>query len=142
MPFCTQCGVEIQEEVNYCPECGAKMASFEDEITGPVKHCKQCGTPMPADMFYCLNCGMPFSDNKGKDFDTVQTRVLMQFGVWKNKWIALLLCIFGGWLGIHRFYEGKVVTGVLYLCTLGLFGVGWLVDIVRIACKPNPYRVK
>lgn len=141
MPFCTQCGVEIPEEVNYCPECGARMIPTKDEIMGPTKCCKQCGELMPADMFYCLNCGAPF-DDKSEDFDAVQARVRMQFGVWKNKWIALLLCILLGWLGIHRFYEGKIVSGFLYLCTLGFFGIGWLIDIVRIACKPNPYRVK
>ena len=42
----------------------------------------------------------------------------------------MLLCIFLGWIGVHRFYEGKTVTGVLYLCTFGLLGIGWIVDIV------------
>lgn len=42
----------------------------------------------------------------------------------------MLLCIFLGWMGAHRFYEGKKVTGVLYLLSLGLFGIGWIVDIV------------
>lgn len=141
MPFCTQCGVEIPEEVSYCPECGARMAPAKDAAIGSTKCCKQCGELMPADMFYCLNCGAPF-DDKSEDFDAVQARVRMQFGVWKNKWTALLLCILLGWLGIHRFYEGKIVSGFLYLCTLGFFGIGWLIDIIRIACKPNPYRVK
>ena len=66
----------------------------------------------------------------------------MQTGTWRNKWIALLLCVFFGWLGVHRFYEGKVFTGLLYLCTLGFFGIGWIVDIVRLTKKPNPYRAK
>ncbi|HIT34056.1 MAG TPA: TM2 domain-containing protein [Candidatus Faecousia intestinigallinarum] len=51
----------------------------------------------------------------------------------KNKITALLLCIFLGWLGIHRFYVGKIGTGLLYLFTGGLFGVGWLIDIIMIA---------
>lgn len=51
----------------------------------------------------------------------------------KNKLVALLLCIFLGELGIHRFYVGKVGTGILYLFTCGLFGIGWVVDIIRIA---------
>ena len=46
---------------------------------------------------------------------------------------ALLLCIFLGEFGIHRFYVGKIGTGILYLFTLGLFGVGWIVDIILIA---------
>ena len=51
----------------------------------------------------------------------------------KSKTIALILCIFGGYFGLHYFYAGKTGIGILYLCTVGLFGVGWLVDIVRIA---------
>lgn len=30
-----------------------------------------------------------------------------------NKWIALALCILLGYLGLHRFYEGKIATGIL-----------------------------
>ena len=48
----------------------------------------------------------------------------------KSKTITLLLCIFLGILGAHRFYVGRYGLGVLYLFTLGIFGIGWLVDIV------------
>lgn len=51
----------------------------------------------------------------------------------KHKKTALLLCIFLGPLGIHRFYVGKIGTGILWLFTLGLFGIGYIVDIFRIA---------
>ncbi|HJB22158.1 MAG TPA: TM2 domain-containing protein [Candidatus Fournierella merdavium] len=51
----------------------------------------------------------------------------------KNKVVALLLCIFLGWLGVHRFYVGKIGTGILYLFTGGLFGIGWIIDIIVIA---------
>ena len=50
----------------------------------------------------------------------------------KNKWVAFFLCLFLGFLGAHRFYEGKIFTGILYLCTLGLCGIGVIVDLVRI----------
>lgn len=49
-----------------------------------------------------------------------------------NKWVAFFLCLFLGFLGAHRFYEGKIFTGILYLCTLGLCGIGVIVDLVRI----------
>lgn len=51
----------------------------------------------------------------------------------KSKMTALLLCIFVGYLGVHKFYVGKVGVGLIYLFTMGLFGIGWIVDIIRIA---------
>jgi TM2 domain-containing membrane protein YozV len=50
----------------------------------------------------------------------------------KSQLIALLLCIFLGGFGIHRFYLGHPVMGVIYLLTAGLCGVGWLIDIILI----------
>ena len=42
--------------------------------------------------------------------------------------MGYLLWLFG-FLGAHRFYYGKKVSGVIYLCTLGLLGVGWVFDL-------------
>lgn len=59
----------------------------------------------------------------------------------KNKWVALLLCLFLGFLGAHKFYEGKIGMGILYLCIGGLFGIGAIVNIFQILKKSNPYFV-
>ena len=48
-------------------------------------------------------------------------------------WLTtLLLCIFVGPLGIHRFYVGKTVTGIIMLLTLGGCGIWALIDFVLI----------
>ena len=50
----------------------------------------------------------------------------------KKRGTALLYCIFFGWLGAHRFYVGKFGTGLVYLLSLGLCGVGILADFILI----------
>ncbi len=53
----------------------------------------------------------------------------------KSRLVALLLCFFLGWLGAHRFYVGKVGTGLLMPLTLGGFcGIWVVVDLILIAC--------
>ncbi|MBE5921945.1 MAG: TM2 domain-containing protein [Lachnospiraceae bacterium] len=51
----------------------------------------------------------------------------------KNKLVALLLAIFLGGFGIHRFYVGKIGTGIIWLCTGAFCGIGWIYDIIKIA---------
>jgi TM2 domain-containing membrane protein YozV len=48
-----------------------------------------------------------------------------------SKTIGYLLWIFG-FTGAHRFYYGKPVTGTLWFFTLGLLGIGWLIDLFLI----------
>lgn len=51
-----------------------------------------------------------------------------------KSWIAtLLLCFFVGSFGVHRFYVGKIGTGILMLITIGGFGIWTLIDFIMIA---------
>lgn len=146
MAFCSNCGNKLIDGAEFCTECGTKVSDIKNDYNErsssiAEKQCPQCGERMPDDMFYCLNCGYQFHD-KDEEFDDVVHRVQMLQGTWKNKWISLVLCVFLGVFGAHKFYEGKIFLGILYLLTFGLFGIGWFVDIIRLALKPNPYRVK
>jgi len=50
----------------------------------------------------------------------------------KKMVVAALLCFFLGMIGVHRFYVGKVGTGILMIFTLGGFGIWALVDLIMI----------
>lgn len=111
--------------------------------------CDACGAPVENGK--CTYCGKVFPNVQPNENNRnpepiihntiIYNQVSQQNGRKKNKIIALLLCIFFGYFGAHKFYEGKIIMGVIYLFTLGLFGFGWIVDIILIALKPNPYYV-
>ena len=108
---CQKCGNQF--EGNFCPKCGTAVSSQQTPPPNSSQYYNPNQPPPPyVDPNYAWNYGI--SD--------------------KDQIVALLLCIFVGTWGIHRFYVGKVGTGILYIFTFGLFGIGWLVDLIQIAC--------
>ncbi len=51
---------------------------------------------------------------------------------YKSSLVAYILWFFFGLLGVHRFYLNKPGTGIIYLLTIGLFGLGWILDLCLI----------
>lgn len=49
-----------------------------------------------------------------------------------SKVSAILITFFLGELGVHRFMTGKIGTGIIWLLTVGCFGIGWIVDLVNV----------
>lgn len=49
--------------------------------------------------------------------------------------VTLLFCLLLGTFGVHRFYVGKIGTGLLMLITFGGFGIWWLIDLILIMCS-------
>ena len=140
--ICPNCGTEFEIGM-FCPRCGVKMGQRE-------KICPRCGNHYFTNA--CGNCGFNGMDSGGGP-QTVYVNNTYNtnngssqsnpngYGKAKDRTVALLLCIFLGTVGAHKFYEGNTGMGILYLFTGGLCGIGWLVDIFVIAGKPNPYYV-
>ncbi len=123
----------------------------EQEIK--TKFCKHCGAKIPEDAVLCTSCGRQVEEIKqnaaaqpniiinNDNINTNTNTVVAGMERAKNKWVAFALCFFLGYLGAHKFYEGKIVLGILYIFTVGFFGIGVLIDLISILCKPNPYYV-
>ena len=121
-----------------------------------TKFCKFCGAKIPDDAVLCTACGRQVEELKQNSAPAPQVIVnntntntntntnVNGYMVGRklcNKWTAFFLCLFLGYLGAHKFYEGKGGMGILYLLTMGLFGFGWIIDTIAILFKPNPYAV-
>lgn len=91
-----------------------------EPIAHPTKFCHACGAPIDARAEICPKCGVrqPAAPASATD-----RRILP----------ALLLCIFVGWLGAHRFYAGKIGTAIAIILTFGGFlGIWPLIDLILI----------
>lgn len=125
-------------------------------VEGKTKFCKHCGARIPEAAIICSHCGCQVEElssasqpniviNNSNANTNVNTNTITtttgRGGKPKNKWTAFFLCLFLGYLGIHKFYEGRIGLGILYLFTCGLFGIGWLIDGIALLLKTNPYYV-
>lgn len=119
-----------------CPNCGAE---------GNGKFCEYCGCELPRmapdSVTYDNSSNTTIINNiyTSSDESSTISYPAQHFDYAdpsksdKNKTIALILCILLGFFGVHHFYVGRIKMGVLYLFTFGLFGIGWLIDIILIA---------
>jgi TM2 domain-containing membrane protein YozV len=81
-------------------------------------HCRGCGKEIHETAITCPNCGAPQANPAGAS----DKRMLPAF----------LLCFLIGWTGAHRYYVGKIGTGVLMFFTLGGCGIWVLIDLIMI----------
>ncbi len=120
--------------------------------TSDIRFCKFCGSKIPKDAVICTSCGRQVEELKVSS--SVSQPIIINntntntnnnnnntggYVNPKNKWVALILCFFFGCLGIHKFYEGKILLGIIYLLTMGICGIGVFIDFIVLLFKPNPY---
>lgn len=108
-----------------------------------MNKCPICGAPMENNSCTYCNYENELSQTKSKDetvvvINNVVNHIEPGYSLFiestvsnKSKMVSLL-CIFLGYFGAHQFYVGNTKKGILYFLTFGLFGIGWLIDIILI----------
>lgn len=109
-----------------------------------MKYCTKCGTRLADDAKFCSNCGASQEENSNFSEEHKQENVYVatpsnsySSSSSLSRGLATILCglaFICPVCGIHRFYVGKIGTGILWLLTAGLFGIGQLVDLIMIIC--------
>lgn len=128
------------------------------ENTENTKFCKYCGAKIPESAVICTACGRQIENLKDGapsqqaapqiviNNANTNTNTNVNAGIpglrLCNKWVALVLCIFLGFFGAHKFYEGKIGMGILYIFTGGLLFIGVVIDFIAILCKPTHYYAR
>lgn len=127
--FCTRCGTQIPDGAAFCPGCGAPADNSPPDPqanTGDWNRQYQPSGGQPNYGYGQPNYSQP---NYG------QNRPYYGAGPRpKERLVAIILCCVGfcGLSGLHRFYTGKIGTGVLWLLTGGCFLIGTIVDLIAL----------
>lgn len=95
-------------------------------------YCANCGKQIDDKAYICMNCGA--ATNNLTQQVSVDVNIINSKSR-KNYWVTLILTILLGWLGFHRFYVGKIGTGILWMFSFGLLGIGVLYDLILIIGK-------
>lgn len=103
--FCRNCGAQLNDQAAVCVTCGAATGSGN-------KFCNNCGSGVDPAAAVCLKCGVALAG-----------RVAGGPGTQKSKLVAGLLGVFVGGLGIHRFYLGYNLIGVIQLLVTVVLGI-------------------
>lgn len=97
-------------------------------------YCYKCGKEIDNEAIVCPYCGCATKNYSPKSNYYTPYHSGNVDASPKSRLIALLLCIFLGFFGVHRYYIGKIGTGIIWTLTAGCIYIGWIVDIILIAC--------
>ena len=120
MKRCTGCGAVISDMAHFCEVCGKPCDGHEEEYLPEGNAGSYRVYQAPAGRMEYIPSAVPT-------------------GRLRSKWVSFFLCLFLGFLGAHKFYEGKIWMGILYIFTMALFGIGWIVDMIKIFLIQGDY---
>ena len=112
-----------------CPNCGAPLVLVRN---GREAKCEYCDSEFKIDTGEeDIRPGPPSDvyEYGNKSAGKTASKIVPSR---KSRTTCLILCILLGWVGAHQFYVGKYGWGIAYLCSVGLFYIGWFSDIVKI----------
>lgn len=109
---CANCGAPLDRKNRFCPYCGNALEAAEN-----AQDSKQ-------------EIHIHYHQEQPAETKVKYVYVPAERKSTRSRLVALVLCIILGVFGAHRFYVGKIGTGLLYLFTWGLFGIGWLADVI------------
>lgn len=135
MKTCNNCQRQIEENAEFCPYCGSKQVVSTVNINNTSQANDDLDKPVieVIDSPHVDEASFNQSTNDYTNFNQQGFTSYQPAGSSKSRLIALILAVLIGGLGVHRFYVGKIGTGILYLFTGGLFGFGVIYDIIIIA---------
>lgn len=146
--FCPNCGAPVKKSV--CDYCGAVVTPSPAPTQNNPQSVKSTNTQTSTTtnttikVIHYYNTPAPNTRTANTPANTPTAAAPVapvRKGTPKNKWLAFILCLVFGFWGVHKFYEGKVGMGFLYLFTAGLFGIGWFIDTLVLLCQPTTYYV-
>lgn len=140
--FCPHCGTNLPEGAAFCPGCGAAVDnSPPDPEANPGGWWREQQAQPGGQAYEQAQPGGPGQYQGQNQYNAPPQ--YSQYGpgqrppassIRRERIVAIILCCVGfvGISGLHRFYTGKVGTGVLWLLTGGCFMVGTIIDLVHL----------
>lgn len=135
--LCLNCGAELSNKSVYCQYCGQKNYLPKDFKNPAELNDTDALSPMNRHRPYQRT---PVQKYRSPDHPFVSPAFQSSihttdfFYSPKRRGIAALLCLFLGIFGFHRFYVGKIGTGLIWFLKFGLCGVGFFLDLFMILC--------
>lgn len=137
MAYCINCGAEISDDAEVCTTCGVNqtkpLEGTHEDRGESQKYCTNCGELINKQAEICPECGVR------------QEAATSTASSGTDQTVAGILAILLGSLGAHKFYQGRIGLGLLYLCfswTLIPAIIAFIEGILMLVADEDEYHEK